>query len=119
MAGAAIIRVQPAAPVYRPRRPDQSILRQAVREHLGAFLDRCASAERPVPDFVVKELRAFVDCGDPSRGAARVRCSSCGYDRLVPFSCRARGGICGSCAARRMAETAAHLAENVLTQCTS
>jgi hypothetical protein len=114
MASAAVSHPREPTHVYQPRQPEQSVLRRAVREHLDAFLERCAEAERPVPQFVEKELRAFVDCGRPERGAVRVRCASCGFDRLVPFSCRGRGGICGSCASRRMAETAANLVDSVL-----
>ena len=116
MVGAAVVQCKPSGYAYRPRQPEQSILRRAVGEHLDAFLRRCAEAERPVPKFVEKELRAFIDCGRMDLGAVRARCPSCGYDRLVPFSCKGRGGICGSCAARRMAETAAHLVDSVLPE---
>ncbi len=34
------------------------------------------------------------------------RCVACGFDRLVPFSCKGRG-VCSSCGGRRMNETAA------------
>ena len=102
--------------VYRPRQPEHSVLRQAVVENLDAFLAGCAEAERPVPDFVEKELRAFINCGVVELGAVRVRCPSCGFDRLVPFACKGRGGICPSCSARRMAETAANLVDHVLPE---
>src|SRR5207249_3545413 len=36
-----------------------------------------------------------------ARGFIRVRCGSCGHERLVPFSCRRRGW-CPSCGGRRM-----------------
>ena len=51
-------------------------------------------------------------CGDLSRGFARLRCKSCGYERLLAFSCKSR--ICPSCHARRMHDTAFHLEQNVL-----
>lgn len=37
----------------------------------------------------------------------------CGHDFLVAFSCKGRG-LCTSCNARRMAETAAHLVDHVI-----
>src|SRR5262249_24108760 len=40
-------------------------------------------------------------------------CDTCHKELLVPFSCKRRG-FCPSCAARRMAQTAAHLVEQVL-----
>ena len=52
-------------------------------------------------------------CGILAHGFARARCSGCGYDFLVAFSCKGRG-VCPSCNARRMVETAAHLVDYVL-----
>jgi hypothetical protein len=46
-------------------------------------------------------------------GFARARCPDCGHDFLVAFSCKDRG-LCPSCNARRMAETAAHLVDHVI-----
>ena len=40
-------------------------------------------------------------------------CEECGHDFLIAFSCKGRG-ICPSCYTRRMAETAAHLADHVI-----
>jgi hypothetical protein len=37
----------------------------------------------------------------------------CGHDFMVAFSCKGRG-LCPSCNARRMAETAAHLVDHVI-----
>ncbi len=46
-------------------------------------------------------------------GFARVRCGDCHKDMLVAFSCKGRG-LCPSCAAKRAAETANRLREDVL-----
>ena len=43
----------------------------------------------------------------------RLRCDYCGHDKLVAFSCKCRG-FCPSCGARRMAQTAAHLVDQVI-----
>ena len=45
----------------------------------------------------------------------RVRCEHCHAEKLVAFSCKKRG-FCPSCGARRMAETAALLADEVLPE---
>src|SRR5439155_103183 len=66
-----------------------------------------------LPRFVEREFREFLTCGALSRGFARVRCESCAFERLVPFSCKRRG-FCPSCGGRRMAEQAAHLVDHVL-----
>ena len=46
-------------------------------------------------------------------GFLRVRCEGCHHERLVTFSCKRRG-ICPSCGARRMSESAALLVDDVL-----
>ena len=101
-----------ASVVYRPRRPEETVLYQCVREHLPAFLAQTAEADRPLPDFVRRELEGLLACGILEHGFARVVCGQCGFARLVPFSCKGRG-ICPSCIARRMSDTAAHLVERV------
>ena len=55
----------------------------------------------------------FRRCGIPAHGFARVRCTDCGHDQLLAFSCKGRG-VCPSCNARRMAEVAAHLTDEVI-----
>jgi len=55
-----------------------------------------------------REFRRYLECGIRAYGFARDRCPDCGHDFLVAFSCKGRG-LCPSCNARRMAETAAHL----------
>jgi hypothetical protein len=101
--------------IYRRRQPEKTVLYQAVQEHLPAFLRAAEEVERPVPIFVQRELEGFLACGIIERGAVRVRCKSCGYDRLLAFSCKSRSGVCGSCAARRMVDIATHLCEHVIT----
>jgi len=103
-----------SAPIeYTPRHPEQSVLYQVVAEQLETFLARQQERDRPVPHFVELEFRSFLDCGILARGFLRLRCQSCGHDRLLPFSCKRRVW-CPSCGGRRMADTAAHLVERVL-----
>jgi hypothetical protein len=98
---------------YTPRRPEESVLYQAVQAELETFLARAHARERPAPRFVERELRAFLRCGIPAFGFLRVHCDACGLDRVVAFSCKGRG-FCPSCGGRRMADTAAHLVDRVL-----
>ena len=65
-----------------------------------------------MPAYVEREFRRFLECGILAYGFARARCPDCGHDFLVAFSCNGRG-LCPSCNARRMAETAAHLVDHV------
>ncbi len=100
--------------VYEPRAAEAGVLHTVVREHLEDFLR--AAAERTdgvgVPKFVEREFRKFLACGVLARGFARLRCGACGFERLVPFSCKGRA-FCSSCGGRRMTERAAHLVDAV------
>jgi len=91
------------------------VLHQVVRTHLERFLAETAAATEGagVPRFIEREFRDFLGCGALDRGFARVRCDACRFERLVPFSCKARA-VCPSCGGRRMAEQAAHLVETTL-----
>jgi hypothetical protein len=87
-----------------------------VQHHLETFL-ATAGDEDPrgwgVPSWVERDFRAYLRCGILAHGFARIRCDSCGHERLLAFSCKGRG-VCPSCNTRRMAEVAAHLTDRVL-----
>ena len=94
---------------YKPRRAWENPLYHTVAENLATFLADRQFLGRPVPFFVVRDFRAFLDCGVPANGFLRVHCEACGRDRIVPFSCKGRG-FCPSCCGRSKAETAARSA---------
>jgi len=100
---------------YRARTPTASILYQAVHEHWPAFLTAAAESERSVPQFVQREVDAFMACGIIERGAIRVACPHCSFERLVPFSCKSRSGLCSSCGARRMIELAEYMSTRIIS----
>lgn len=106
----------PQPQLYRRRRPETTTLHRIVREHLETYL-ALANESDPmgdgVPDHVEKEFRSYLTCGILAHGFARARCSGCGHEFLVGFSCKARG-VCPSCNAKRMAGTAAHLVDHVI-----
>src|SRR5947199_4653211 len=62
---------------------------------------------------VEREFYAYLRCGILAHGFLRLGCDTCPQELLLPFSCKRRG-FCPSCAARRMAQTAAHLVECVI-----
>jgi len=97
---------------YQPRSPETTLLYLVVAEQLETFLARQQERDRPVPLFVEREFRSFLDCGVLARGFLRLRCQSCGHDRLLAFSCKRRVW-CPSCGGRRMADIAAHLVDRV------
>jgi len=100
---------------YRRRRPADTPLYRVVQNHLETFLSRGRDEwwETRVPPHAERELRRFLECGILAHDFARARCDACGHDFLIAFSCKGRG-VCPSCNTRRMAETAAHLADHVL-----
>ncbi|MEI6721851.1 MAG: transposase zinc-binding domain-containing protein [Betaproteobacteria bacterium] len=110
-----MLRAAPAHTVhYERRRPEETILHCLVREHLETFLAQVqARTGTGLPEFVKDEFEAFLECGILAHGFLRVRCADCAHEKLVAFSCKRRG-FCPSCGARRMAESAARLVEEVI-----
>jgi hypothetical protein len=104
-----------APPGYRRHRPEATLLYQLVSEHYAGFRDRRAAEGRPLPRYVEDEFEAYLKCGLLEYGFLRVKCDACQAEKLVAFSCKRRG-FCPSCGARRMAETAALLVDDVLPQ---
>ena len=100
---------------YKRRDPVQSLLYRTIASNLETFLARQQQRSRPVPRFVEDEFRKFLQCGVLEYGFLRLRCETCGLDRLLAFSCKCRG-FCPSCGGRRMADTAAHLVDRVIPE---
>lgn len=48
----------------------------------------------------MKAIYAFLECGIPENGIARIRCNDCGDDFFVSFSCRQRV-VCPCCSIKR------------------
>lgn len=101
------------APGYARHRPEQTLLYRIIEQHYPAFLTQRAAEERPLPAYVQREFEAYLKCGRLEYGFLRVRCDTCHAEQLVAFSCKRRG-LCPSCGARRMTESAALLVEQVL-----
>ncbi|MEW5855741.1 MAG: transposase zinc-binding domain-containing protein, partial [Myxococcota bacterium] len=77
------------------------------------FLRAAAAHDgKGMPRFVARTFRAFLACGRPEEGFARLVCG-CGHESVVAFSCKRRG-ICSSCMGRMTQEGAAHLVGKVL-----
>jgi ribosomal protein S27E len=100
-------------PGYARHRPDQTLLYQIVAQHYPALLAVRAAQGRLLPRYVQEEFEAYLKCGRLEHGFLRVRCEDCHAEKLVAFSCKRRG-FCPGCGARRMTESAALLADEVL-----
>jgi hypothetical protein len=76
---------------YRPHYAEHPVLYRVIDEHLDAFLEtaRRHADGASLPAFVEQEFRDFLTCGVRAHGFARVRCTECALERLVPFSCKA------------------------------
>ena len=96
---------------YQRHEPEQTALHRVLSQHWPPFVLRTEEAGG-LPDFVKREIEGYLTCGLLEYGHARVACCRCGFERLVPFSCKGR--ICPSCSGRRMNDIAAHLVDRVL-----
>ncbi len=81
----------PCPSPYVPRAASDTVLYDVVQAELAPFLAAARAAEVALPPYVEAELRAFLRCGVLACGFGRARCQACGFDRLVPFSCKRRG----------------------------
>jgi ribosomal protein S27E len=100
---------------YAQHRPESMLLYQLVEQHYPDFNELRAREGRSLPGYVQEEFDAYLRCGRLEEGFLRVRCEGCHAEKLVAFSCKKRG-FCPSCGGRRMAETAALLADEVLPE---
>src|SRR6201993_4271368 len=105
----------PALATYAPRDPSHTVLYKVIAAHLETFLTSLDAdpAAPGLPAYVEREFYAYLQCGILAHGFLRLGCDTCPKELLLPFSCKRRG-FCPSCAARRMAQTAAHLVVHVL-----
>lgn len=97
---------------YQCHRPEQTLLYQIIDEYYPAFAALMAEQGRELPGYVQREFEEFLKCGRLEHGFLRLRCESCHAEHLVAFSCKRRG-LCPSCGARRMAESAALLVNGI------
>ena len=96
----------------RASRPQRTLLYALVQAHYPDFLAQLSAQDRPLPAYVREAFEAYLRCGVLEHGFLCVVCEQCHAERLVAFSCKKRG-FCPSCGARRMAESARHLVEDV------
>ena len=98
--------------LYCPRQPDETVLYQAIAANYRTFQALTELEGKKLPQHVTKEFESFLRCGILAYGFLRLRCEDCHKEKLLAFSCKKRG-FCSSCGGRRMAESAAHLVDEV------
>jgi ribosomal protein S27E len=98
---------------YERYKPEQTLLYQIIEKYYPQFLNHMGQQDKDLPKYVRSEFKEYLKCGRLEYGFLRVRCEDCHHKHLVAFSCKRRG-FCLSCGARRMAESAALLFDDVL-----
>ena len=90
--------------VYKRRHPEATdyyrIIESRFEELEGIWPERFEQKYGYLRKEVMRAIYAFLDCGIPESGVARVFCDGCGRDYFVAFSCRQRGA-CPSCSTKR------------------
>jgi ribosomal protein S27E len=104
------------AGVYRPRRPERTVLYRVLFHHFERFVAEYERFEKAYGYFrpIIKDVvEKYLDCGNPRSGFARIRCPRCRTEHLLMFSCKARG-FCPSCHAKRLGEWGEWMRETLL-----
>src|SRR2546422_8621886 len=105
----------PAVPTSPPGDPSSRVLSHVTPDPREPFppSSKAAPGATVFPAYVQREFYDYLQCGILAHGFLRLGCDTCHKEMLLPFSCKRRG-FCPSCAGRRMAQTAAHLVEQVI-----
>jgi hypothetical protein len=96
--------------VYRPRRPEKTVLFQVIKKYYNTWYK---NSKDPIPYYVDKAFRSYLECGILAKGFACAHCDNCAKDFLIGFSCKRRG-VCPSCNTKDMVETAAYLCDTLI-----
>jgi len=98
--------------VYKPRHPKRTKLWQCLHVHFDDYLnhykekyEKTYGYLRPIIEDVVNK---YLECGDLSKGFARIVCQKCKQEYLLAFSCRGRW-FCPSCHQKKVL----HFGENI------
>ena len=113
----ATVRAHPKP--YNPRHPEQTLLYRTVAENFETWLELASAGQfdgqgdrHTLPAYVEQAFRKYLECGSLPMAWPAPAVKIVAQDFFVAFSCKGRG-VCPSCNTRRMAETAAHLADDV------
>ena len=91
-------------------------LQQFVTDHLALLLVSYQAKGRRFPAVWLREFQLFLTCANPSAGHAIAGCSSCGFERVIYYSCKRRS-MCWRCVIRRRDDLIPHIMQNVLPRC--
>ena len=109
--------MESACRIYRPRDPRKTplwgLLDTLYERVKGSWEERFERKYGYWRGLADEAVARYLDCGVWDNGFARVRCRKCPQEFLVAFSCKGRG-LCPSCGAKRAAELAAFLVDEVV-----
>ena len=77
-----------ATRLYRPRHPERSAIYQLLEMHFQDYLyaheERFEPGDGPLRAVVPTTVDAYLGCGRPQGGFARLTCDSCGGEHQLP-----------------------------------
>jgi len=108
-----MVKVKEECKTYINHRPDETKLYKIIQENYASFISSLEICGKVVPKYIREEFDKYLECGIHAYGVILRHCENCDKDEAVAFSCKKRG-FCPSCTARRMAETAVHIVDNIM-----
>ena len=110
--------MEQAKGIYRQRHPEQTACYKIFETHYKSFRESYEERYEWLYGYfrtlVDEEVEKYLKCGILKYGFARIRCSQCGKEMLLPFSCKSR--ICASCLTKRMFEFEEYIIEEMIKQ---
>jgi len=92
---------------YYQRHPERTVLYRVLFYYFDRFLHEYENQFEKhfgyLRSIIQEVAEKYLECGNPMNGFARIKCSDCGKEKLLMFSCKTRG-FCPSCHAKRREE---------------
>ncbi len=101
--------------IYERHTPEKTVLYQSLARSWPGIVRDYNAFDEKIPKHVLSEFDRYFRCGILQHGFVRLKCSKCELERVTAYSCKTRG-VCFSCNARRMDQTAERIEEEVWPQ---
>ena len=92
--------------------PEKTVYYQTVARSWPGVVRDFNVANEKISGHVLSEFDRYFKSGILQRGFVRLKCNGCDEERICAYSCKTRG-LCFSCNARRMEQTALWIDEEV------
>lgn len=101
---------------YRPCHPQKTAPYQILYNHYDEFKNvydkKYLSKYGPFRPIVDKTVERYLKCGIPKYGFARIKCTECGKEFLLPFFCKSR--LCSSCMTKSMLQFQNYVMDEII-----